>query len=1116
MNKKVKIFKKIFVPIVLLSLIFINLQFPQSSYGANVSRRRAKRAPSQNQQSKKVSQRRPSRFSEKTQKTSTIISVVEVILDSAAEDAGLKSGDIILRMGTNKPTSVKDFVEFVKNAKDGKHILMINRDGKKRRMMVNLPPIGTSPRFGARLTDLGQGSLKQIPVNLELKEATCRVNYTPSNSATGQLEDINVLKYAMIDSDTGRVVFIGSYDPDYPSGPISYYDLLADAIKDPYPSFSLDYKPVDPQMEKAKQIMDKEMRKISTDVEYGCKWMINTMMSILNSTDPIPEKLIFEKRMQQKMGITPEEWKTYLNWDVKSKATTYAQYEMIGSFLGKLFTSLGIEERFGRAFIVFHQAQREVKEDTTNYQTTLKLCDLLQINEDLAQIRSDYNTKRINDETAGRRIFSLYYRTLLKGLGASPSEVDLMANRYRDGYTWDEDLAPALEARYEFLTKEALRLYVFQSFAFSQDFLRTMYPNLPIAYSGTRLYGRPADSPLTRVMFDADYALKYITGINPETLSIPGHLSSLEFLTAEEESKGIPLPEEGATRYWIKPGIVKMESFQDKSGVYFVSADLEIGCEPLFPDRDLRIFTKSLNSYGRGLTKRYDSYARLYPSLHIMREAEKIIAFARWIKKNNISIKIDEFKPVKNPVPEKVIGFFAVAYIVKEKGDMDHFFICKQGGVVFDQEEGEEWIEEEPSEEATSDVMHQLASSTAFAEQAADAALKGNLEGARDLAQKSAQAMTGAIDMGQLPVISNLHPQAITPASDAAYGSQQTGVIPEPPPPTPVSVGTQTVINKEAILALDRNLKANTQARKQIASVKPLRGDSPKEYQDSVSSSRSLEQSSKENLKRLKKLLAHYRNNPVYPQKLIKDLRDLDPLKPVVVKPAYTEEPIVISKKHITSEDTLDIEKATLKKEYLSNELKSLKAEFNETYQVLLRLNKNIQADNALYSEWENEIEAATKRAEDRALNLLEDTLNDRFFDFLKVRFKNTPKNMEQIENFEKIISFKNFNDWANLDQDNWKDIGEKIVSSVENLPLSDKLLSVVKSTRSIIDSGYDITTYFVGWQRIQQGKKNTDAHLLAIQKIAERNKKLNAKIKNIESQLNLRIIKGTHYLIIK
>ena len=123
---------------------------------------------------------------------------------------------------------------------------------------------------------------------------------------------------------------------------------------------------------------------------------------------------------------------------------------------------------------------------------------------------------------------------------------------------------------------------------------------------------------------------------------------------------------------------------------------------------------------------------------------------------------------------------------------------------------------------------------------------------------------------------------------------------------------------------------------------------------------------------------------------------------------------------------------------------------------------------------------------------------------------------MEQIENFEKIISFKNFNDWANLDQDNWKDIGEKIVSSVENLPLSDKLLSVVKSTRSIIDSGYDITTYFVGWQRIQQGKKNTDAHLLAIQKIAERNKKLNAKIKNIESQLNLRIIKGTHYLIIK
>ena len=65
-------------------------------------------------------------------------------------------------------------------------------------------------------------------------------------------------------------------------------------------------------------------------------------------------------------------------------------------------------------------------------------------------------------------------------------------------------------------------------------------------------------------MFDADYALKYLTSINPDTLAIPGHQSSLEFLTAEEERTGVSLPGEGSIRYWIKPGTVRMDSFQDK------------------------------------------------------------------------------------------------------------------------------------------------------------------------------------------------------------------------------------------------------------------------------------------------------------------------------------------------------------------------------------------------------------------------------------------------------------------------------------------------------------------------------------------------------------------------
>ncbi|MDP8233693.1 MAG: PDZ domain-containing protein, partial [Candidatus Saelkia tenebricola] len=623
---------KIFKMMMVFSCIMcINGEFLSSSFGQRVQER----------------QKTGRRFVKENQELQTGILVVSVFPDSAAECAGIKVGDIILRINKRYVVSdVQEFVDFIKNAKGRSSLITIKRDGLKKNIIVDLPPAGQSPRLGVTLSNLSSDNQK-LSANTALAQATRKVDYVPPSSLRQKLKEINVLKYVLIDKETDCVVFVGNYDPDYSSGPISYHDLLSDALKDPYPSFSfdIDHEIYRSQIREIQRIMDVEMRKISTDIEYGIEWMNKTMMSIIKSKDSIPEKLILEQRMRQKMGIEPDEWRAYFDWNPKSNTNTYSQYEKIGSFLGKLFTSLGIEERFGRALIVLHQAQREVRENTSNYETTSKLCGLLGTMDGLYEIRDDLGSNRINDETAGRRLWSLHYGALLKGFGVPSSKVDAMTDRYKKGYCWDEELAQAVEERYEFLTKEALRLHVFQSLIFSQDFLRTIYRNLPIAFSGVKLYGRSADSPLIRVMFDADYAFKYITTINPETVSIPGHQSSLEFLTAEENRLGISLPDEGGVRYWIKPGVVKMESFQDKSGVYFVSADLGIGAEPLRSHPQLNSFRESLNSYAAGLTKRYDAYARLYPSLHIMREAEKIIAFTRWVKKNNIVVKIDEFKP---------------------------------------------------------------------------------------------------------------------------------------------------------------------------------------------------------------------------------------------------------------------------------------------------------------------------------------------------------------------------------------------------------------------------------------------------------------------------------------
>jgi len=1016
---------------------------------------------------------RPQRFAKEKQELQAGILVVSVAPNSAAERAGIKAGDIILRIFTRRNmavSNVKEFVDFIQNTKMKMLVIMIKRDGRKIRIHAKLSPAGTSPRLGVQISDISPGAqTAKRPTNVALKEATRRVDHKPSSSLSQRLEEINVLKYALIDEETGRVIFIGTYDPRYPSGPIPYYDLLADALSDPYPAFSFDFESGKASFRKIAQFMEPELERIRTDVEYGSKWMIKMGMSILNSKDSMPEKAVFLKRMKQSMGIEPEEFEAYFRFS-QSGFTDVRTYAPIESFSGKLLAKMGIEERFGRAVVVLHQAQREVREDTANFETTLKLCGLLGTKEEMYQIRDDLGSNRISEETAGRRLWSLHYGALLKGLGVSPSKVDAMINRYLRGHVWDEELAQALDDRYVFLAREAMRLYVFQSFIFSQDFLRMTYKQLPLVMSGVRLYGRKADSPLVRVMFDADYALKYITSLSPEALSVKGHQFSQEFLIREAERRGASLPDEAHIRDWIEPAGVDLEVLDDQGSVRFTKADLSIGSEELIPISNPTFMKKALKLYADRLTQNYDNYAKIYPSLHTMREAAKIIAYARWLKNNDIKVNIEPYNPVKNPVPEEVKGFVSLRYVLKERGDTDSLFLSASGGVIFHEEVGDDWIAVEHNPEVADDVMRQLAASTALAEQAAEAALEGDLEGARDLAEKSAQAMTGLIDTTQMPAIAN---------------------VPEPTPSAlSVSIGTRAAVSKEVIGALDKNLQAATEAQRQITVSETLRQTSPEQYEEIISSAQSLRQRSEDNLQYLKGLLVYYRDNPAHSQKVIVDLRNLDPAKPATVKLLRIQE-------------VPSIEKAVPKKEKLLNELKDLQSELSRTRMVLMRLNRSVQANNTLFKEWQDEAERAINRAENRAQNFIKDKLSDDFFDLLKWKSQHMPARVKEIEGIEKLISLKGLADWAQIDQHSWEELGNELVSAVQSVPfIGKKVQDIAKSMQHIVNSSYDITAWFVSWRRIQQLEKNSDAYLVAVQKISKRMGKIVPRIKEIEVQL--------------
>lgn len=703
--------------------------------------------------------------------------------------------------------------------------------------------------------------------NPDLVEATRKVIHKPSDSLSERLAEINTLKYAFIYPNTGRVIFIGTYDPAYASGPIPYADLLAEALDHPYPEFSLDEGPAKPAVQAIKQLFDNEMDRVATDQEYGVKWMQNILLPILHSKEPIPEKLVIDQRLKQ-LGIEPQGLAAYL--DLKKGDPDFTgeeQYRLMRNFFCKLFASVGIEERYGNAVAVMSRIQQMVRKGEAEKLKAggeyWELGELLGVSDEMRSMNG-------SAPDSARRLWVLFYGSLLKGLGVPASQVNAMVKRVDlRSSRWDEELTAALDARQATLVKEAFQRNILKSFVLTQPFLKRMY-SLPTMYSGVRLYGMRADSPLTRVMFDADYALKYVTNLNPDTAALPGYLSTAEFLSAAAERLGRSDElKEGNIRYWIHPGEVRLEPLTDSSGVRFASATVRIGVEPLDDaSRKKAWLWPVLSEYASILNERYDDYAHLYPSLHVMCETEKVIALTRWIKQNSLQVDVPKASPVANPVPDRVEGFIELIYVRKATGATDDVFVCADGGVVFNQEEGDGWIKTQPSVTTTRDVLQQLAASTALAEKAAIAAVKeGDFESARELAEKSAQAMTGQIDTTQLP---DLVP--VPTRVDAT-----------------VPAATRAAVSQESIGALDRNLKALVEARRQAAAAEGLRATSPEEYQRAVAAAKNLEKRSEDNLKRLQYFLTLYRIKPAQLPlpTMVMDLRSLDPSKP----PVATAEP---------------------------------------------------------------------------------------------------------------------------------------------------------------------------------------------------------------------------------
>ncbi|NOX33989.1 MAG: hypothetical protein GXP56_09680 [Deltaproteobacteria bacterium] len=384
--------------------------------------------------------------------------------------------------------------------------------------------------------------------------------------------------------------------------------------------------------------------------------------------------------------------------------------------------------------------------------------------------------------------------------------------------------------------------------------------------------------------------------------------------------------------------------------------------------------------------------------------------------------------------------------------------------------------------------MKQVGVSTALAEQAAGAACDGDLETARDLAEKSAQAMTGAIGPEGLP-----EPIA-SPNSDSLGKVDYPEAVPNG---LAVPVGAAAVVSVEANLALDRNIQAVQEAKQKVADAESFRETKPAHYKQVVSQAQESQQVSENNLRKLKDQLIYYRNKPTDYQKVIVSIQHIGHFNSGAVSaPSQKAEKSLVN-------TVVLAKKALLREKELMKKLNELRSELEITKMVLKRLIGNIQLNNKLFNEWQDEASLAVSHAEARAHNFVKDILNEKLFNLIKWKFKNNTNRVNEIEKIEDLIETKNFTDWAKTNKHTWEDIGKGLVSAIEAVPIvSKEVKTVAKATQNIIGSAYDISAWFISWKRIDELDKNSTRYLKAVDKSSVKMKNIITRINEVKKEL--------------
>ncbi|MHB0912243.1 MAG: PDZ domain-containing protein [Armatimonadota bacterium] len=964
------------------------------------------------------------------------MTVVSVSAGSAAEAAGILPGDVFLELdGTDlsgRRTGLR-YLLMVFNSGSGSHALTVQRGGERVNLTIGA---GGRPRFGTPAPAVPEMALGE----------------------TAKASGWNVLHGAVVSPD-GSVALIGSYDPVYPTGPIPYYDLLAEALESPYPRFSLE--PTE-ETRKAVLSVDKQLAsdiaRMNADENYCNEWL-QKLMRALDDPNLAADRAHILGKIGGALGIPGEDVAKLLKGDGSQ------------------------EDRFRiTAAVLRARGLTDVADamESNSSGDSLAAFRILGIGDQAEYWRNEYFSGRANEAKASMELGILLSKALMQRLGVPAGEIATVEGQVRSGRMSLDGMYARMEAACSTMLADTVGEKMLNGLTL-RKVLYSMY-SVPAATVKPVYTGVRPDSALGEILFRADYLLKTLITAPEVAEKVPGHISEQEYI-ARESGGRVPSGLGFEAGHQFAPKRVEMRASPDGSAVAFGVSEVKIDGW-MVKDPGWAPMKGYVEGYANLLTGRYENYARAYPEMHRIREAAKVIALARWGRgRLNVSPSGAKVTP-----PEKVPAFFCAVMTYGQ--DSIALNLMLQGGANFDQDAGEAWAQPREDVTVTDDVNRQLAASAALSGGAMEAALEGDLETARDLAERGARAMTGEIDLSTLPTLEGI--------------------------PAPVAVE----MNAAVLESLDTIAQADIAIEKASA----LQATDPAAAQEAMQRAEADRAAAESKLQALRSAVDEWRSDPAQLPSLVATVRGTrqnpgtppavalgTPMPKPGVKPTPKPEP--------TPKPAPDIDPA--KRAALQAELEKLEKEMAATTAQLAKLSKMIQNDLSLFTDWEKEAEAGMGKCRDVLYSLMMDAaaggMSDRYEQMYELSKKLPDKPEALISKLGRVRNWfialkyagvaKDVDDIASRDAMSVQEMMEEIrdcITIVVGLTPAEKTPAGAawKYGSNIVDMTYSFCQYIAAWDGIEQMDKNTESYAEAVKKLSARLQTLMQRTKEIKAEL--------------